>query len=104
MGQLLKLQRQIISENIKGTGTIVQVDVSSIAQSDFPSSVFFILVFQKKSPILRRLFDGISGSGCQNRWPLVIRNQVVWLNFIDYFPGPIPFQRYDDLPLATTAF
>jgi hypothetical protein len=82
----------------------VQVDVSSIAQRNFPSSVFFHPCPPEKEPDTAPCFGGISGSGHLNLWPLLIRNQAVWLNFVDYFRKPIPFQRYDNLPLATPAF
>src|SRR5262245_6779268 len=65
---------------------------------------FFILVLQKKSPILRRAFDGIIGLWVLNLWPLKIRNQAVRLNFIYHLCRPILFQRDDDLPFASPTF
>ena len=88
---------------MKRTGTIVQVDVSSVAERDFPSSIFFHPSPPKKNPILR-VFRRISGSGFQHLWPLKIRNQTIRLNFIYHLCRPILFQRDDDLPFASPAF
>ena len=89
---------------MKRTGGVMQVDGSSFAERDFPSAVFFHPSPPKKEPDTPPGFDGISGSGFLNLWPLKIRNQTVQLNFIYHLCRPILFQRDDDLPFASPAF
>ena len=86
------------------TGTVVQVDVSSIAQRNFPSSVFFHPCPPEKEPDTPPCFRRDIGLWVLNLWPLEIQNQAVRLNFIYHLCRPILFQRDDDLPFASPTF
>ena len=66
IGQSLKLHRQInkiVPENVKRTGTVVKVDVSSVAKSNFPSSVLVHSSPPKKEPGIA--LNAPPGSGCR---------------------------------------
>jgi hypothetical protein len=88
---------------MKKTGAVVQVDVSSVAECDLPSLTSFHYSPPNKEPDIRCASTEYRALGLK---PLATHdpNKTVQLNFVDYFRGPIPFQRHDDLPLASPAF